>query len=78
MTFYPTNPSQHQPKYFTQYKLKQVDSETYKVCWLDKKVNTGAIITLKDDDRRYKVIERYGDIESDKLDLNRKPVWYSI
>lgn len=63
--------------YLTQYKLKRIDSETYKICWLDRRVPTGAVISLKDIDCKYRVVERYGDIEASKLDLDRKPVWYS-
>lgn len=65
-------------KVFTQYKLKKLGTEIYKVCWLDKKLNPGMTITLKGLDGKYNIIERYGDIEADKLDLNRNIVWYSL
>ncbi len=66
------------PKTFTQYKLKRTDAEGYRVCWLDRKVNIGVTVTLKGVEGKYKVLERYGDIDADKLDLNRKVVWYSL
>lgn len=65
-------------KIFTQYKLKRTDSDNYRICWLDKKLNVGTTITLKGLDGKYNIIERYGDIEADKLDLNRNIVWYSL
>lgn len=65
-------------KIFTQYKLQDVQTKAFKICWLDKKVNVGNILTLKDVEGKYKVVERYGDIDADTLDLNRKVVWYSL
>ena len=65
-------------KIFTQYKLQDLQSKAFKICWLDKKINVGSVLTLKDLVGKYKVIERYGDIDANTLDLNRKIVWYSL
>lgn len=63
---------------FTQYKLKEVNSETYKICWLDKPVEVGSKITLKGESKWFKVMEKYNKVDSSVLDLNRNPEWYSI
>ena len=63
---------------YTQCKLKEVNSETYKVCWLDKAVEVGSKITLKGESRWFKVIEKYGKVDSSLFDLNRNPEWYSV
>ena len=63
---------------FIQYKLKEMNSDTYKVCWLDKSVNPGAKVTLKGDDKWYQVIEKYNTIDSEVLDMNRNIKWYSL
>ena len=65
-------------KIFTQYKLQDTQTKAFRICWLDKKVNVGNILTLKDIEGKYKVVERYGDIDADTLDLNHKVVWYSL
>lgn len=61
-----------------QYKLKEVDSDTYKVCWLDKSVKPGVKITLKGGDKWYEVIERYNAVDSEILSMNRNIKWYSL
>lgn len=61
-----------------QYKLKEENSETYKICWLDKSVRIGSRITLKGENTWYKVIERYNEINSQILDMNRNIKWYSL
>lgn len=61
-----------------QYKLKEINSETYKICWLDKPVEVGSKITLKGESRWFKVVEKYGKADSSCLDLNRNPNWFSV
>ena len=61
-----------------QYKLKEVDSDTYKVCWLDKSVEPGVKITLKGGDKWYEVIEKYNEVDSEILSMNRNIKWYSL
>lgn len=58
--------------------MKEVDSNTYKVCWLDKSINVGDKVTLKGEDRWYQIIEKYGTIDSEILDMNRNVKWYSL
>lgn len=62
-----------------QYKLKNLDSSSYKICWLDGDLNVGAKLTLKDEIEKFEVIEKYDtEISKELLDMNRNPKWYSI
>ena len=62
-----------------QYKLKNLDSDSYKICWLDGDLKIGTKLTLKDEIGKFEVIEKYNtEILKDLLDLNRNPVWYSV
>ena len=62
-----------------QYKLKNLDSSSYKICWLDGDLNVGAKLTLKDEVEKFEVIEKYDtEISKELLDMNRNPKWYSI
>ena len=62
-----------------QYKLKNLDSNSYKICWLDGDLNVGAKLTLKDEIEKFEVIEKYDtEISKELLDMNRNPKWYSI
>lgn len=64
---------------FKQYKLKNLDSSSYKICWLDGDLNVGAKLTLKDEVEKFEVIEKYDtEISKELLDMNRNPKWYSI
>ena len=61
-----------------QYRLKKVNSETYKICWLDKSVEVGSKITLKGENCWFKVIEKYGKIDYSILELNKSIPWYAL
>ena len=62
-----------------QYKLKNLDSNSYKICWLNGDLNVGAKLTLKDEVEKFEVIEKYDtEISKELLDMNRNPKWYSI
>ena len=62
-----------------QYKLKNLNSNSYKICWLDGDLNVGAKLTLKDEVEKFEVIEKYDtEISKELLDMNRNPKWYSI
>ena len=62
-----------------QYKLKNLNSNSYKICWLDGDLNVGVKLTLKDEVEKFEVIEKYDtEISKELLDMNRNPKWYSI
>ena len=62
-----------------QYKLKNLNSNAYKICWLDGDLKIGAKLTLKDEIEKFEVIEKYDtEISKELLDMNRNPKWYSI
>ena len=60
-----------------QYKLKKVNSEVYKICWVDKSVEIGSKITLKGENRWFIVLEKYGKIDYSVLTDKSIP-WYSV
>lgn len=61
-----------------QYKLKEINSDTYSICWLDKDIKVGSKVSLKGEEGWFKVVEKYNTIDSSSLDLNRNPNWYSL
>lgn len=65
---------------YWQYELESTDfvESKHKVCFLDKKVEVGSVVTLKDVPGRWKVIRRHCEIDSKILDMNRNPEWYHI
>lgn len=64
---------------YKQYKLKDLNNNSFKTCWLNGDLKVGTKITLKNEEDWYQVIEKY-DIEvvKDVLDMNRNPKWYSV
>ena len=64
---------------YTQYKVEKIDSPgIYQVCWLDKDLKIGSKVTFRGDDTWYRIREKYGNIDSSELELNRNVTWYSI
>ena len=63
---------------YMQYKIQDINSGAIRVCWLDKKINVGSKITLKDEEGQFIVLEKYGTIDSSILALNRNPNWKTI
>lgn len=64
---------------YKQYKIKDLEDNSFKICWLDGDLKIGAKITLKNEEGWYQVVEKYDvEIVKDILDMNRNPKWYSV
>lgn len=57
---------------FIQYKLENLDNRGYIICWLDRELKIETKVALKEKDGWFRVVERYGETDSESLELNRK------
>lgn len=59
-----------------QYKLKNVQTGAFCICWLDKDLKVGNRVTLRDKKGTFEITEKYGTANKSSLDLNETSSWY--